>query len=73
MTKPATITVTITRTFTQADDPFGLYSLLREAGDLNNAVTEMRYDVLYVEDDERRQRSVDGLLDDAEVVITVGE
>jgi len=64
------ITVTITRTFTRTDDPFGLFGLLHEAGDLNNAVTELRYDTLYVEPDDRRLVAVDKLLDDAEWVVT---
>jgi hypothetical protein len=71
MTK--SITVTITRTFTRTDDPFGLFGLLHEAGDLNNAATELRWETLYVEDDERRLKSVDALLDDAEWITEVNE
>lgn len=57
------ITVTITRTFTPDDDPFGLFSFMEEAGGLYGAAGEVRYDVLYKDGD--RQVAVSNLLDDA--------
>lgn len=63
-----TITVTIKRTFTEKDDPFGLFSLLEATGDLSIAETEMRYDLLQRDDNDDglgRLRFVDALLDDA--------
>jgi hypothetical protein len=72
-THPASITVTITRTFTPTDDPFGLYSLLEAAGNLDNAEAEMRWGVLLVDDPERRANAADALLDDATWVIITEE
>lgn len=39
------IDLVIRRTFTRTNDPFGLFSLLEAAGNLDNAVAELRYDV----------------------------
>lgn len=68
-----TITVTITRTFTEADDPFGLFSLADVvAADsfAHLAEVDMRYDVMQRDDDDdgglARLRFVDALLEDAE-------
>lgn len=57
------ITLTITRTFTPDDDPFGLFSFMTEAGGLYGAAAEVRYDVLYAEVD--RRVAVFNLLEDA--------
>lgn len=65
------ITVTITQTFTPDFDPFGLFSLLDAGGGAQEAITEMRDDVLRRDDDALRMRMAEHLLGGRDWVVEV--
>jgi hypothetical protein len=77
------ITVTITRTFTRDDDPFGMFSLFSEGGTAEHAIVELQYDVLQRDDNDddddngdggaaARVRFVEALLEDAVWEVVAG-